>query len=190
MSIELVEWQIRSPKNGMVMCWFTHPCLEWMEQQDWSDKIIVMFGAGLGDAWLRTKCKALYIIERNHEWAEKSSHYAMSMGVSDIGYIMRPCNDSDGKADFYLNIEGFNPDIIINDDAYRTECCQMAVDYFKDKVGIFICDNWIQSFVWMSPKAEEIMQPYEAMVFEQKDHTNNDGINKWKTAVWNIPQSM
>lgn len=186
---DLVEWQRVSPKNGLVQCWFTHPCLDWMEEQDWSDKTVIMFGAGLGDAWLAKKCKCLYIVERNEEWAVKSSVYALDNGANNITYLIRKCNDSDGAAEYYTKLpEGVDFDVIINDDAYRTEICQMAVDYFKGKGGIFISDNWIQSFVWMSPKAEEIMAPYEAMVFEQKNHTNNDGINKWKTAVWNIPK--
>lgn len=185
---ELCEWQIIDQDNGLVMPWLTHPFLEWAKQQDWRDKTVLMFGAGLGDAWLATKCKQLYVVERNIDWLNKAKEYAEQNKVFGIGYYHRPCNDSDGKSDYYLEmLEGCEPDIIINDDAYRTECCQMAVDYFKGKGGIFICDNWIQSFVWMSPKAEEIMQPYEAMVFEQSDHTNNDGINKWKTAVWDIP---
>lgn len=182
---DLVEWQIRSPKNGMVMCWFTHPCLEWMEQQDWSNKTIIMFGAGLGDAWLANRCKRLVVVERNPEWLMKAADMCAMNSIANIEYRLRECNDADGKAEYYLNTEGIEPDIIINDDAYRTECCQMAVDYFtkKEGGGILISDNWVQSFVWMSPKAEEIMQPYEALVFEQENHTNNDGVNKWKTAV-------
>lgn len=175
MNTELVQWQIIDADNGLVMPWFTHLSLDWMKDQDWSNKKILEFGAGLGDEWLAKKCKELIVIERNKDW----------IGSSCV-YIYRPCNDSDGKADFYLQIpEGFEPDIIINDDAYRTECCQMAVDYFtkKEGGGILISDNWVQSFVWMSPKAEKIMKPYEALIFEQKDHTDNDGVNKWKTAI-------
>ena len=75
-------------------------------------------------------------------------------------------------------------DVIINDDAYRTEVCEIAVKYFKNNGGgILISDNWKQSFVWISPKAEEIMQPFEAHIHEQADHIDNDGINKWKTAI-------
>ena len=185
---ELCEWQIIDEDNGLVMPWLTHPFLAWAKQQDWSDKIAIMFGAGLGDAWLAKKCKHLYIVERNDEWAAKSSMYAADNGATNITYLIRKCNDSDGAAEYYTKLpEGVDFDIIINDDAYRTEICQMAVDYFKGKGGIFICDNWIQSFVWMSPKAEEIMAPHKANVFEQENHTNNDGINKWKTAYWNIP---
>jgi hypothetical protein len=183
---ELVEWQIRDKKNGMPMCWFTHPSLEYINGMDLSYKNILMFGAGLGDAWLSKLCKKLVVIERNEEWIFKSNEVVNEYCVTNIEYIHRPCNDSSGNADYYLEIpEGFKPDVIINDDAYRTECCQMAVDYFtkKNGGGILISDNWCQAFVWISPKAFEIMMPYEAKIFEQADHTNNDGINKWKTAI-------
>ena len=146
-NIELVEWQRYSPKNGMIQCWFTHSCLDWMEEQDWSDKTVIMFGAGLGDAWLAAKCKNLYIVERNSEWLEKSKIVSNQAGSNNIEYILRPCNDSDGKADYYLELpKEVDFDVIINDDAYRTELCQVAVDYFKKKGGgIFVADNWAQS---------------------------------------------
>lgn len=185
MNIELCEWQIIDEDNGLVMPWLTHPFLAWAKQQDWSDKTIVMFGAGLGDSWLAKKCKKLYIVERNDDWAAKSSMYAASNGTSNITYLVRHCNDSDGKADYYLNIEGLNPDIIINDDAYRTECCQMAVDYFKGKGGLLVCDNFDQDFVWRSPKAIEILLPYKRNAFYQPGHTNHEG-NAWNTSYWVI----
>ena len=117
-----------------------------------------MFGAGLGDAWLAKRCKRLYVVERNHEWLAKAKTYS-DANNGGVHYVFRPCNDSDGKAEMYCQLpEGEDFDIIINDDAYRTEVCQMAVDYFGKKTfgGILVCDNWVQSFVWISPKAEEI----------------------------------
>lgn len=185
---ELVQWQQYSPVNGMIQCWFTHPCLEWMERQDWKDKVIIMLGAGLGDAWLANKCKHLFIVERNPEWLLKSKEVSEEKNITNITYLLRECNDGNGEQEKYVFLPDVPIDIIVNDDAYRTEICQMAVDYFnsKDNGGILICDNWIQSFVWMSPKAEEIMQPYKSLIFEQKDHTDNDGINKWKTAAFFI----
>ena len=182
--MELSFGQRIDPKNGLVECWFTWAALDWIKQQDWSEKNILMYGCGLGDIWLAKRCASLTVIERNLEWLEKCIEREREQSCTNLNYIHRPCNDSDGQADYYLDIEGLNPDIIINDDAYRTECCQMAVDYFKNKGGgILISDNWVQAFVWMSPKAEEIMKPYEAIIFEQSNHTNNDGVNKWKTAV-------
>ena len=188
MEFNLVQWQILD-NNGMPMPWFTHNCLDWMKQQDWSEKTIIMFGAGLGDSWLASKCKKLYIVERNEDWLQKSKSVSAHFGVTNIEYIYRPCNDSDGKADYYLQIPD-GVDIIINDDAYRTELCQDAIDYFRfaEREGILICDNWYQSFVWLSDKAVEIMNPYlkDALIFEQADHTDNDGVNKWKTAAFFI----
>ncbi len=186
MNIELVQWQRYNP-NGLVECWFTHSCLDWINEQDWSDKNIIMFGAGLGDAWLSKKCKSLYVVERNEGWLNKAKQYAEANGCQ-VNYIYRPCNDCCGKDEYYLDLNlGIEFDIIINDDAYRTELCQVAIDYFKNKGGgIFICDNFYQSFVWLSNKAKELMQPFESLIFEQHDHVDNDGVNKWKTAVFFI----
>ena len=186
--MELVQWQKIDEENGLVMPWFTHPSLEWIKKQDWRDKNILMFGAGLGDAWLAKRCKTLHVVERNHDWLYKAKLYS-DANNGNVQYDFRPCNDGDGWAAYYTAMpEGFEPDIIINDDAYRTEVCQMAVDYFGKKTfgGILICDNWVQSFVWISPKAEEIMKPYPITVFEQADHTDNDGVNKWKTVAFHI----
>lgn len=187
-NIELCEWQRRSPKNGMIQCWFTHLCLDWIEEQDWSDKTIIMFGAGLGDAWLADRCKKLYIVERNKDWLEKSKIVSNDAGSKNIEYILRPCNDSDGKAEYYLELpKGVDFDVIINDDAYRTELCQVAVDYFKSKKGggILVADNFDQDFVWRSPKAIEIMKLFFGEVFYQVDHTNHEG-NQWNTRYWII----
>lgn len=181
---ELSFGQKIDEKTNMVMPWLTHGCLDEIKTWDLKDKNILMFGAGMGDAYLSYKCKRLVVIERNIEWLQKAKEYSEQFGIG-AEYIYRPCNDSSGQADFYLEIpEGIDFDIIINDDAYRTECCQVAVDYFKKRGGgILISDNWVQSFVWISPKAEEIMQPFEAHIHEQADHLDNDGINKWKTAI-------
>lgn len=185
---ELCEWQILDDSNGLVMPWLTHPALNWIKEQDWSDKNVIMFGAGLGDCWLSKRCKSLTVVERNIEWLNKAHGYALANGATEISYIHRPCNDSDGKAEYYCEIPSDKVyDVIINDDAYRTEICETAVSYFKEKgEGILVCDNWVQSFVWISPKAQEIMQPYENLIFEQSNHTNNDGVNKWKTAIFFI----
>lgn len=185
---QLCDFQIHDKENGLVMPWFTHGCLNWIKSQDWSEKIVVMFGAGLGDAWLAKRCKYLIVVERNAEWLAKSHNICKDNGVTNVTYHYRQCNDSDGMADFYLQLPPHQIDVIINDDAYRTEACLMAVDYFKGKGGIFICDNWYQSYVWLSDRSVEIMRPYldDALIFEQEGHTDHDGINKWKTAIFFI----
>jgi hypothetical protein len=186
--MELSFGQIIDPDNGYVMPWLTHGALDEIKSWDLSDKVIWMWGAGMGDLWLAKRCKKLYVVERLQEWIIKNLEVRAANNCANIEYIHRPCNEGSGAQDMYCEIpEGLDIDIMINDDAYRTEVCQVAVDYFKKRGGgTLICDNWIQSFVWISPKAEEIMAPFDAKIFEQPDHTDNDGINKWKTGIWNI----
>jgi len=148
-----------------------------------------MFGAGKGDYWLAKRCKSLCIVERNLEWIPQTLESAIGIQLMlkvRLNYVYRPCNDSSGMDEMYCEIpEGFVPDIIINDDAYRYEVCVMAEKYFKEKEGggILITDNWQQSYVFMCPAAAELLNPYEVHIHEQSDHFDNDGINKWKTAI-------
>lgn len=185
----LVEWQRIDPENGLVEPWLTWPFMDWVKGEDWSDKNVIMFGAGLGDAWLAKKCKYLTVVERNEDWLVKAAEYAGNNG-SFVNYLHRPCNDSDGKAEYYCQIpDDRSYDVIINDDAYRTELCQVAIDYFIQKKdgGIFVCDNFNQDFVWRSPKAIEIMSPYseKEVAFYQPGHINHEG-NSWNTRFWII----
>jgi hypothetical protein len=188
MTNELVEWQRVCPKTGMVQPWLTHGFLDWADQQDWSDKTIIMFGAGLGDAWLAKKCRLLYVVERNTEWLAKAESEVQRHSLNNVKYVYRPCNDCDGKQEYYCQlIEGVDVDIIINDDAYRTEICELAVNYFKGRGGLLIADNFNQDFVWISPTAIEIMEPYKETerVFLQPEHTNHEG-RQWNTRYWII----
>lgn len=175
---ELSFGQRIDPQNGLVECWFTHGALDEIKSMDLSDKVVWMFGAGRGDIWLAKRCKKLYIVERNKEWIPPNM-----IESTGLQYIYRPCNDSSGSEEMYTElIDGI--DVIINDDAYRYEVCVKAVEYFKKKGGgILISDNWKQSYVWISPKSEEVMEPFEAHIHEQSDHLDNDGVNKWKTAI-------
>lgn len=183
---ELVEWQRIDPNTGLVQPWLTHPFLDWAAQQDWNDKTVIMFGAGLGDAWLARKCKLLYVVERNQEWLLKSERIAQDNGIKNIKYVYRPCDDCAGKQDYYCHlIDGVDIDIIINDDAYRTEICELAINYFKGRGGILIADNWMQDYVWVSPPAEELMKPYKMCQFYQPGHTNHEG-RPWSTVYWII----
>lgn len=178
------------PENGLVECWFTHGALDWIKQQDWSDKVVWMFGAGLGDAWLAKRCKKLYVVERNQEWLMRMNNFCHLNHITNIEYVYRPCNDSSGMEEMYCEIpEGFNPDVIINDDAYRTQVVFKAVLYFTNKEGggILICDNYNQSYVWRSPSALEALEPFKKLIFEQEDHEDynkeEEVDGKWKTAI-------
>lgn len=167
--------QRKDPENNLVECWFTWGALDWIKQQDWSDKNIIMYGGGLGNKWLSQRCKNLVVIERDGNWITNDGAYSC---------IYRPCNDSSGQDEFYLAFpDGFEPDIIISDDAYRTEAVFMAIEYFKSKGGgILICDNFDQDFVWDSPVAVEALMKFENNIYPCTTHTDHNG-KCWKTAV-------
>ncbi len=171
------------PQSGLIQPWFTHPALDEISKMDLSEKVIIQFGAGMGDAWLAKRCKHLYCVERDMEWAAFSRKISRDAGVNNIDYLLRPCNDSDGKADFYTELPpGIAFDIIINDDAYRTEVCFKAIEYFKETGGILIVDNWWQDFVWKSPVAIAALEPFRKNIHLQVDHKDHEG-DPWKTAI-------
>jgi len=180
----MYEWQRIDEENGLCELWLTHDSLDWIKAQNWKNKVVFMFGAGMGDAWLAKRCKKLYVVERKEEWLIKAADICTKAGVDNVQYFYRPCNDSSGMEEMYCEIpKDIVPDVIISDDAYRTEVVRMAIDFFKKEMGgILICDNWWQDMVWKSPIAVEWVEPFDKLIFPQENHTDHQG-ECWKTAI-------
>lgn len=49
-----------------------------------------------------------------------------------------------------------------------------------------VIDNLDQDYVWISPKAMELIEPYESEVFIQQNHINHEG-KPWNTRWVKIP---
>lgn len=180
--MELYEWH-KVDDDGLVMPWLTHPSLEEIKRMDLSYKIVWMWGAGMGDAWLAKRCEKLYVVERNSEWLYKSQEMCQMNNIQNITYFHRPCNDCSGMDGMYCEIpDGIIPDVFIVDDAYRYECIVMALEFSPCTL---IVDNWWQDYIFMCPAATELLKDYEQKIFEQEDHKHHEG-NKWKTAVFYI----
>ncbi len=183
---ELYQFQRIDETNNLVECWFTHKALDEIKLMDLSDKIVWMFGAGMGDSWLAKRSKKLYVVERKEEWLTKSIEACRINNIDNIEYLYRPCNDSSGMDKYYLEIIDDNVDVIISDDAYRTEAVDIAIKYFKskNKEGILICDNYWQDMVWKSPIALEWLEPFDKHIHSQPDHTDFEEKGcEWKTAI-------
>lgn len=170
-------------ESGLVECWFTHGALDWIKRQDWSNKIVWMFGAGMGDVWLAKRCKELHVVERSSEWIYKAQSFAEPNGVNNLFYYHRPCDDCSGFDKYYCDIP-IKVDVVIVDDAYRYECIVKALE--RPRPLTLIVDNFMQAFVFMCPAAEELLKNIEGNLYEQEDHQDHDGVNKWKTGIWNI----
>lgn len=186
----LVEWQIRSPKNNMVMAWWTWPILELIETMDWKDKAMLETGSGRGTAWLRERCKWVDSIEADLEWAAQVNKDCDEYGLHNgrVFAAQLPDGVQERKQEYFdLMPNDKQYDIISVDGIWRYEMLLWAIDHFKGRGGLLIADNWQQDFVWHSPAAIYLMEPYEIKRFYQPGHINHEG-NPWNTAMWEIPK--
>ncbi len=186
---ELVEWQRHSPTNNLIQSWWTHPMLDWIEHQDWGNKNLLEFGAGLGTAWLRDRCKWVDSIEADIEWSHRAE---MQCSIHNkFNGRMFAKQLPDGVQGVQPEYFGMIPqdklyDIITIDGIYRTEAIEWAINHFKGREGLLIIDNLDQDFVWISPKAMELIEPYEQAKLNQTNHINHEG-KQWNTRWVKIP---
>jgi hypothetical protein len=181
MNNELSFGQRVDPENGLVECWFTWGALDEIKSMDLYNKVIVMFGAGLGDIWLSKRCKMLHIVERNKEWLGKCVEEQVNYKADNILYHYIEVNDCCGMDKEYLKIlDRIIPDVVINDDAYRFEVIEKSLTLKRPLV--LITDNWMQDYVFLCPKGDGLLKNFEQKIFPQLDHTNHEG-NCWKTAI-------
>lgn len=185
MNTELSFGQRIDPENNLVECWFTHGALDAIKEMDLSDKIVWMFGAGKGDLWLSKRCKELHVVERNGDWLNSCVSIKESNRADNLFYYYRPCNDSSGEDEYYCEIP-IKVDVVINDDAYRYEVIVKALSLPRPIT--LIVDNFMQAFVFICPAAVELLKDFEGTLYEQENHQDHDGVNKWKTGIWNIKQ--
>jgi len=187
MNDSLVQWQLVDESNGLVYPWLTHPMLDVLKTWDLSEKRILEFGGGRSSAWWRSKAKWVTTIEANHEWAYgiASECNRRNLYNGRVYHVGINEGDSQHKKLYTEAGKDLGPyDIVVVDGILRFECLEYALTLPRPLT--VIADNWKQSFVWMSPPSEELMKPFKINIFEQADHTDNDGINKWKTVYWEL----
>lgn len=188
---DLVEWQRRSPVNGMVQCWWTHPILDIIETWNWKDKTMLETGAGRGTAWLRERCAWVDSIEADLEWAEQVRKDCSGYGLNNgrVFAAQLPDGVQDRKQEYFdLLPNDKQYDIISVDGIWRYEMLQWALNHFKGRGGLLIADNFDQDYVWISPPSDALMEPYKKHEhkFIQPTHINHEG-KPWNTRYWNIP---
>ncbi len=182
----LVQWQKVDPDTSLVFPWFTHDMLDVISKWDLSDKTVLEYGGGRSTAWWRKKAKWVTTVEANLEWAHSIVKDCHENGLHNgkIYYVGINEGDSVHAKKYTEAGKQLGPyDIVIVDGILRYECLQYALTLPRPLT--LIADNWDQDFVWISPPAMELMKPYDINVFEQNDHTDNEG-KKWKTVYWEL----
>lgn len=202
MKKDLVEWQLSEEGTGLVYPWYTHPFLEDLKHWHLKDRTVLELGGGRSTAWWRSRSKWVDTVEADPDWAVEvhKECYELSlfngvvcswpcedMVITEKGSLLRAFPDGipEKMPDYFAIIPERQYDIIVVDGIYRTEALQWALDHLGKRFGVIIADNWQQDFVWISPKAEQIMAPYEIHRFVQPGHTNHEG-RPWNTSYWVI----
>ena len=185
----LVEWQKLDEDSGIVFPWLTHPFLDEVKTWDLHNKVLLETGAGLSTAWWRSRAKWVDTIEASSIWALRALDYCQSHNLEN-GKIF--CEQiADGIPGEMLKYFSLIPtdkqyDIIIIDGIYRTEMVAWGINHLeKNKGGILIADNFNQDYVWISPKAEELLSEFKINKYIQPGHINHEG-RPWNTCWWQI----
>lgn len=187
---KVAEWQWLDESCGLWYPWYTLPALEEISKWDLKEKVVLEYGGGKSTLWWREKAKKVVTVEANESWLKMIDHELRGARESNCTLLYCPINEGDQLRKFeYINAAdplNHSYDIVVVDGILRTECLEKGISLLSERGGKIIADNFDQSYVWISPKAIEIMQPYKAEYHVQRDHTNHDG-KPWQTVIFTIP---
>lgn len=160
------DW-LTKDEHGILMPWYTRPCLEWLDTIDLKDKLVFEYGCGYSTLWYKSRNAEVYGVDDNERWALLSGS---SLQISAYEYI----HD--------LTDYGTRFDIIIVDGILRDQCAVEAMNHLKSG-GYLIIDNWDQPSVepndWtLTKRAIEVMK---YTVYKEPGHPD------WHTLVIQMP---
>lgn len=145
------------PANGLIMPWYTSPCLEWLMTLPLRGKRVFEYGVGDSTLWYRSKYAQVGGVDTNEEWAEK---------IPGTFYI----TDNQG----YISVmDKYSApfDIIVIDGDWRDECTEKALPKLKPG-GFLIIDNYKQASADLDhwPKTEKLIEGMEVTYFKEPEH--------------------
>lgn len=155
------------PGNGLIMPWYTSPCLEWLLTLDLKDKRVFEYGVGDSTLWYRRKGSEVYGVDTNLFWASK------------VGMVFcQPYFPS------YCQIieKGGLFDIVVIDGEWRDECTKYALKALKPG-SFLIIDNYKQKSADLEhwPLTEKLIEGMPITIYKEPDHED------WQTAVITKP---
>lgn len=184
------EW--RWTHNGLVLPWFTKPCLEWLVRQDLSEKTVLEWGIGLDIPWWCRAAKRFIGIEhdpgtgKDHENAKPPAN-----GI--LCYVGTESNSEDDADTGALYVQAgaamarhWAADLIVIDGIYRVGCARrLAVVELSartrddEPLPTIIVDNAEWPGLRVVRELFENDGRYQRTSFVQPDHSGG-----WTTDVW------
>lgn len=157
--------RVRDPENGLIMPWYTTPCLEWLSGLVLSRKRIFEYGAGDSTMWFREKGAIVYGVDNNADY--------VTQGIQLKTHFIEYCS---------AILNHFIPfDIVVIDGEWRDECTAYALENLKPG-GLLIIDNYKQDsvpFVWT--QTEKLIEGMPITLYKEPGHVD------WVTAVITKP---
>jgi hypothetical protein len=190
---DLVEWQRYSPE-GIIEPWLTWPFMDEIHSWDLSKLIMLETGAGRSTRYWRSRCAWVDTIEANEEWAAQALLDCHAAGATNGRMIAQTVADGTEKGkQSYLEMLHHLPryyDLIVVDGIYRVEAIEFAIRELETgKGGYIFIDNLDQDYVFISPKAMDLIQPFEQKIFIQPGHVNHEG-KPWNTRWVKVPKLL
>lgn len=153
--------------NGLIMPWYTSPCLEWLKTLDLNGKKIFEYGVGDSTKWYRSKGARIFGVDNDPVWGialQAEIYTTLHKYVTTIMYF------------------GGLFDIIIIDGTWRDLCTEYALNKLKPG-GLLIIDNYKQKSADLEhwPLTEKLIEGMPITIYKEPDHED------WVTAVITKP---
>lgn len=147
-------------ENGMILPWYTSPCLEWLLTLDFNMKHVFEFGMGDSTFWYTKQGAIVHGVDDNPVWAVGGRY------VTEKTDYINAIYDT-----------GLMYDFIIIDGLYRDECTAPAINCLK-RGGYIIIDNFKQPSVQADwPLTDYFINEILIKIYKEPDHYD------WQTAV-------
>jgi hypothetical protein len=119
--------------NNNAIPWYTYPAIEYINQLDFSDKIIFEYGSGYSTLFWAKRCKEIVSVEDSREWFNRLKDKM----PDNVEYLLK-----ENESEYVRVINNYTAkyDIIIIDGNHRYECAIEALNRLKD-TGFIILDN-------------------------------------------------
>lgn len=120
-------------KDNQEIPWYTYPAIEYLNNIDFSEKIIFEYGSGNSSVYWARKAKAVFSVEHDKEWYKElnkklSKNQNISFCESENSYLKAIKNISE------------KIDVIVIDGIYREKCAKLVKEHLSER-GIVILDN-------------------------------------------------
>lgn len=129
-------------KDGSPLPWLTYPCVQFLQNRDFSDKVIVEFGGGQSTLWWQDRAKQVITIEQDAGWAAMlRPKLKANVKLVEIG-----CDDKDGapllsEVEEVLSSLLGKADIFINDGTGSRDILLPQIIKYMNEDGAIICDD-------------------------------------------------